>query len=98
MAPLTVEADGERIAVALSTDREAYQPQDQVRIHLEAQRDGQALANARVTLWAVDYGVLSLTAYTTPDQHAAFYQARPLGVITADNRILPVIARWTAED
>ncbi len=87
VTPLTVEAEGQRIAVALSTDREAYQPRDTVRIHLEAQREGQALANARVTLWAVDYGVLSLTAYTTPDLHDAFYQARPLGVITADNRI-----------
>jgi uncharacterized protein YfaS (alpha-2-macroglobulin family) len=87
VAQLTVETEGERIAVALSTDREAYQPQDQVKIHLEAQRNGQALANARVTLWAVDYGVLSLTAYETPDAHADFYRERPLGVITADNRI-----------
>jgi uncharacterized protein YfaS (alpha-2-macroglobulin family) len=87
VAPLTVEASGQKIAVALTTDREAYQPQDTVRIHLEAQRDGQALANARVTLWAVDYGVLSLTAYETPDQHGEFYQAQPLGVLTADNRI-----------
>ncbi|MDP2312126.1 MAG: Ig-like domain-containing protein [Pseudomonadota bacterium] len=87
VTPLTVAADGQKVAVALTTDREAYQPQDEVRIHLEAQRDGQVLANARVTLWAVDYGVLSLTAYATPDQHATFYEPRPLGVITADNRI-----------
>lgn len=87
VAPLTVESDGQKIAVALTTDREAYQPQDTVRVHLEAQRDGQALANARVTLWAVDHGVLSLTAYETPDQHGNYYQAQPLGVLTADNRI-----------
>jgi uncharacterized protein YfaS (alpha-2-macroglobulin family) len=87
VAPLTVSTKTQQIAVALTTDKEAYQPGDEVRIHLEAQRAGQRLANARVTLWAVDYGVLSLTAYETPDVHGTFYTARPLGVITADNRI-----------
>ncbi len=87
VAELAVETAAQRVAVALTTDREAYQPGDSVRVHLEAQRDGQALANAAVTLWAVDYGVLSLTAFETPDLHQAFYRARPLGVLTADNRI-----------
>jgi hypothetical protein len=87
VAELAVDAAGQRVAVDLGADRDAYQPQDTVKIHLAATRDGKALANAHVTLWAVDYGVLSLTAYETPDLHDAFYRARPLGVITADNRI-----------
>lgn len=84
---LKVETAGERVAVDLKTDREAYQPGDTVRIRVEARRDGRPLADAGVTLWAVDYGVLSLTAYETPDLHEVFYAARPLGVLTADNRI-----------
>ena len=84
---IAVETAGQRVAVDLTTDREAYQPGDTVRIHVDAKRDGRALANAAVTLWAVDYGVLSLTAYETPDLHETFYRARSLGVVTADNRI-----------
>ncbi|MFN7143026.1 MAG: Ig-like domain-containing protein, partial [Myxococcota bacterium] len=84
---LEVTAKGQRADVALTTDRDAYQPGDGVRIRVDARRDGKPLANAAVTLWAVDYGVLSLTAYETPDLHGRFYEARPLGVLTADNRI-----------
>lgn len=84
---LAVESAQQRVAVTLTTDREAYQPGETVKVRLEANRDGRALGDAAVTLWAVDHGVLSLTAYETPDLHAAFYRARPLGVLTADNRI-----------
>lgn len=87
VAPLTVETKAQRVDVALTTDREAYQPGDTVRIKVDTRRAGKPLANAAVTLWAVDYGVLSLTAYETPDLHGRFYEARPLGVLTADNRI-----------
>lgn len=83
---LLVDAEGQRAEVSLSTDREAYQPRDTVKITLDAKRDGKPLADARVTLWAVDYGVLSLTAYQTPDLHDLYYALRPLGVITADTR------------
>lgn len=84
---LKVDSDRMVADVKLGTDRDAYQPRDPVKVHLTAQRGGKPLANAHVTLWAVDYGVLSLTAYQTPDLHDAFYRARPLSVLTADNRI-----------
>ena len=39
-----------------------------------------------MTLWAVDYGVLSLTAYHTPDVLRSVYVQKALQVLTADNR------------
>lgn len=74
--------------VALATDRTTYRPRDTVKIHLEATNiDGKPVANAHVTLWAVDHGVLSLTGYEVPDLHDRFYAPRSLSVLTADNRL-----------
>ena len=41
---------------------------------------------SEVTLWAVDYGVLSLTAYRTPDVLHSVYIQKALQVLTADSR------------
>src|SRR5262245_4524215 len=41
---------------------------------------------SEVTLWAVDYGVLSLTAYRTPDVLGSVYVHKALQVMTADSR------------
>ncbi len=43
-------------------------------------------APSEVTLWAVDYGVLSLTAYRTPDVLGSVYVQKALQVMNADNR------------
>ena len=39
-----------------------------------------------MTLWAVDYGVLSLTGYRTPDVLGSVYVEKALQVLTADSR------------
>src|SRR5204862_2245151 len=39
-----------------------------------------------VTLWAVDYGVLSLTAYQTPDVLKSIYLRKALQVVNDDSR------------
>ncbi len=52
---------------------------------------GQIAADAEVTLYAVDEGVLSLTGYETPDPLAFFNQPRGLGVST--NLTLPTLLR-----
>ena len=41
---------------------------------------------SEVTLWAVDYGVLSLTAFRTPDVLGSIYMRKALQVVNADNR------------
>ena len=43
-------------------------------------------AQSEVTLWAVDYGVLSLTAFQTPDVLKSVYVEKALQVITTDSR------------
>ena len=43
-------------------------------------------AESEVTLWAVDYGVLSLTAYRTPDVLDSVYIHKALQVMNTDNR------------
>ena len=50
-----------------------------------AARDGTPAAS-EVTLWAMDYGLLSLTDYTTPDVLKAIYVPKALQVMTGDNR------------
>ncbi len=47
--------------------------------------DGRPVAS-EVT-WAVDYGVLSLTAYKAPNVLPAIYSPRPLQVSAADSRL-----------
>src|SRR5262245_2425976 len=41
---------------------------------------------SEVTLWAVDYGVLSLTAYRTPDVLGSVYVDKALQVLNEDTR------------
>lgn len=83
---LDVTAEGRRLAVAVDTDRDSYQPRDEVAITVDVTRGGQPAAGAGVTLYAVDYAVLSLTAYPTPDPFDTFYAHRGLSVIGADSR------------
>jgi uncharacterized protein YfaS (alpha-2-macroglobulin family) len=87
VAPLQVTARGRLAEVAITTDKASYGPRDEVAVDVAATLGGRPMSNAHVTLWAVDHGVLSLTAYDTPDLHAAFYAPRPLWVLTADNRL-----------
>ena len=42
--------------------------------------------SSEVTLWAVDYGVLSLTAFRTPDVLSSVYVRKALQVLTEDTR------------
>src|SRR5207245_2607652 len=48
--------------------------------------EAQLHAGAEVTLWAVDYGVLSLTGYRTPDVRASVWVDKALQVLTEDSR------------
>ena len=43
-------------------------------------------SQSEVTLWAVDYGVLSLTAYRTPDVLGSVYVHKALQVMNTDSR------------
>jgi uncharacterized protein YfaS (alpha-2-macroglobulin family) len=83
---LDVSAESNRLDVAVSTDKQTYQPGENVTVTVDVERQGKPAKNAHVVLYAVDYGVLSLTAYETPEHFDRFYADRDLHVWTADAR------------
>jgi len=85
-AELKVEDAAKRLEVTVKSDREEYRPAGKARIEAfvkDAQGRGAA---SEVTLWAVDYGVLSLTGYKTPDVRSAVWVDKQLQVLTEDSR------------
>ena len=61
---LNVEDTNKRLTVAVAANKEEYRPANTATVTLDVKdRQGTAARRARSTLWAVDYGVLSLTAY-----------------------------------
>lgn len=92
---LAVDNTDRRLDAALNVPA-YFTPNSQADIAVEVNRDGKPVAEASVTLWAVDVGVLSLTGYDTPSPHAAFYRRRRAGVREADmfSRLAPELAEW----
>ena len=83
---LNVEDASKRLSVGVRANRQEYRPAGSANVVVDVKdRDGHA-AQSEVTLWAVDYGVLSLTAYRTPDVLESVYLKKALQVLTEDNR------------
>ena len=92
---LGVEDTGKRLTVALAANRVEYRPANRATVTVDvADRQGRGTAS-EVTLWAVDHGVLSLTAYRTPDVLGSVYVHKALGVLTEDSRQKIVSRRVT---
>ncbi|MBK9241969.1 MAG: hypothetical protein IPL75_17375 [Acidobacteria bacterium] len=83
---LKVEDATKRLSVAVSADRPEYRPASSARVSVKVADAASRGVASEVTLWAVDYGVLSLTGYQAPDVASAVYQAKALQVMTADSR------------
>jgi len=80
---LIVRDPTRELRTALEMARKEYEPRETVRTMVTvADADNQPVPNANVTLYAVDEGVLALTAYRTPDPLRFFYRFRPLFVQT----------------
>lgn len=72
-----------KLTVYVKPEAPSYRPGDQVSVSAEVlDSGGHAVANAEVTLYAVDEGVLSLMGYKTPDPLTFFNQERALAVTT----------------
>lgn len=75
-----------RLAVDLTASQEEYRPGAKAKVQV-AVRDAEGKgAKSEVTLWAVDYGVLSLTGYRTPDVLGSVWVEKSLQVMTEDSR------------
>jgi uncharacterized protein YfaS (alpha-2-macroglobulin family) len=85
-AELKVEDGSRRLKVAVASDREEYRPASKARVDVTVTDAAGQPAASEVTLWAVDYGVLSLTGYRTPDLLASVYLDKALQVMNQDSR------------
>jgi uncharacterized protein YfaS (alpha-2-macroglobulin family) len=77
-------------SVKVESDKKTYRPGEEVTMTLTAEREGRPLANAELTLMAVDRGVLDLINYHVPDPIGYFYDPDrfPLAVAGGDSRFL----------
>jgi len=83
---LDVDDASRRLTVEVKADKEEFRPASQARVDVAVRDRSGAPVEAEVTLWAVDYGVLSLTAYQTPDVASSVYIDKRLGVLNNDSR------------
>ncbi|MDB4913905.1 MAG: alpha-2-macroglobulin domain protein 2 [Gemmatimonadetes bacterium] len=63
---LAVDTARRSLTVAVSTDRTRYRPRDTVRVELAVADIAHRGRASELTVWAVDEGVIMLTAYTRP--------------------------------
>jgi hypothetical protein len=83
---LSVEDASKRLSVSVRADKEEYRPANAAKVQVDVKDATGRGAPSEVTLWAVDYGVLSLTGYRTPDVLRSVYVQKALQVRNADNR------------
>jgi uncharacterized protein YfaS (alpha-2-macroglobulin family) len=85
-AAINVEDATKRLKVAVKANREEYRPASKARIEVDVHDAAGKPSQSEVTLWAVDYGVLSLTGYETPDVLQSIYLEKALQVVNEDSR------------
>ncbi len=83
---LQVVDDVKRLSVEVSANREEYRPATEAEVSVVVRDHLNRPARAEVTLWAVDYGVLSLTGYSPPDVAGSVWIEKALQVTNADSR------------
>jgi alpha-2-macroglobulin len=84
-AELRVTPEVKRLAVEVRPLQPEYRPGDSARVQVRVRDAAGRGQESEVTLWAVDEGVLSLTAYQTPDPLDLLYRPRGLGMRLASN-------------
>jgi uncharacterized protein YfaS (alpha-2-macroglobulin family) len=83
---LNVEDATKRLKVDVKANKEEFRPATKARIDVNVKDAAGKPAQSEVTLWAVDYGVLSLTGYETPDVLQSIYLRKALQVVNEDSR------------
>ncbi len=83
---LRVEDRAKRLTVKVTADRQEYRPASKATVKVDVADVAGAGTASEVTLWAVDYGVLSLTGYQPPDVSGSVYVRKALQVFNSDNR------------
>ncbi len=83
---LDVLPDEVYLKLELSTEKEEFRPRERVKVNVQVRDFEGKGKKAELTLYAVDYGVLSLTGYKVPDPILYFYKERLLGVRNSELR------------
>ncbi|MBP7149399.1 MAG: alpha-2-macroglobulin [Acidobacteria bacterium] len=83
-ARLDIEKKSKRLAVDVTPDATAKRPREKVAVDLLVRDAAGRGTRAELTVWAVDEGVLRLTAYKTPDPVDEIHVARSLSVLFGD--------------
>ena len=85
-ATLTVDDASKRLSVSVKANKEEFRPAGAAKVDLFVKDARGVPAATEVTLGAVDYGVLSLTGYRTPDVLGSVYVRKALQVKNSDSR------------
>jgi alpha-2-macroglobulin len=83
---LRVDDATKRLTTTVTTNQEEYRPAKEARVNVSVRDAQNRPVTGEVTLWAVDYGVLSLTAFQTPDVLRSVYVPKALQVFNTDSR------------
>jgi uncharacterized protein YfaS (alpha-2-macroglobulin family) len=83
---LKVEDATKRLTVSVAANQKEYRPTNSAHIDVDVKDHAGAGSASEVTLWAVDYGVLSLTGYQPPNVLESVYVHKALQVMNEDNR------------
>ncbi|HEX6642184.1 MAG TPA: alpha-2-macroglobulin family protein, partial [Thermoanaerobaculia bacterium] len=83
---LNVEDASKRLNVDVKANRDEFRPAAKAQIEVNVKDAAGKPSQSEVTLWAVDYGVLSLTGYETPDVLDSIYLDKALQVSNEDSR------------
>lgn len=87
-ARLPVELVDARLDVTVASDRDRYQPGEEVDVVIDVSRGGRAVQNAEVALAVVDEGVLRLTNFHATDPVPELYPGQGLDLWVDDSRRL----------
>ncbi|HJT16383.1 MAG TPA: MG2 domain-containing protein, partial [Thermoanaerobaculia bacterium] len=83
---LEVEDASKRLTVDVKANRDEFRPASKAIVDINVHDSAGKPVRSEVTLWAVDYGVLSLTNYKTPDVLEQIYIKKALEVVNDDSR------------
>lgn len=82
---LLVEANTKSLHVAINTDKQVYEPGEQVTVNIDVKNSKDQPVEAEVSLALVDEAIFSLSNELTKPIFQAFYGPRPLNVDTYDS-------------
>jgi uncharacterized protein YfaS (alpha-2-macroglobulin family) len=85
-AKLIVEDSSKRLSLTVKANKDEFRPAGTARVDVQVNDAQGAGVASEVTLWAVDYGVLSLTGFRTPDVLRSVYVPKALEVMNEDSR------------